>query len=233
MALNRVETIEHSDFILNKKIGSGNSSCVYEGTWKGNLVAVKVSEPFVSLLNEAKIMSNLDSPYIVKFYGMKSAIEKDYLCMEYMVGGSLNNALQNNTILKSQSETILVDASKALQYLHQNDVIHGDIHLNNIFLDASMCHAKIGDFGLTTYKQIGVSCHSTNSKEEDIGSFGTVIEAVSDYFSVTQHDYSTRLKQFGLWCKGIDSNAHLGNKIQQPSTDEIVETLENIIFLSN
>ncbi len=37
----------------------------------------------------------------------------------------------------------------AIQYMHDNKVIHRDLKMGNIFLDANM-EIKIGDFGLAT-----------------------------------------------------------------------------------
>jgi len=42
---------------------------------------------------------------------------------------------------------ILLDVARALLYLHQHDVIHGNVTPGNILLDESL-HPKLSDFGL-------------------------------------------------------------------------------------
>lgn len=43
----------------------------------------------------------------------------------------------------------LIQLISALQYLHQNLVIHRDLKLGNLFIDSEM-RIKVGDFGLAT-----------------------------------------------------------------------------------
>ena len=43
----------------------------------------------------------------------------------------------------------LIQLVGALQYLHQNLVIHRDLKLGNLFIDSEM-RLKVGDFGLAT-----------------------------------------------------------------------------------
>jgi serine/threonine protein kinase len=46
-----------------------------------------------------------------------------------------------------EARYILVQLISACQYMHQTNVIHRDLKLGNLFLDASM-DIKVGDFGL-------------------------------------------------------------------------------------
>lgn len=45
-------------------------------------------------LNEAKIMKNIASPYIVKYFHSFTEKEKFYICMEYCSGGDLSQLLK-------------------------------------------------------------------------------------------------------------------------------------------
>jgi serine/threonine protein kinase len=46
-----------------------------------------------------------------------------------------------------EARVILVQLIAACQYMHQTNVIHRDLKLGNLFLDAQM-NVKVGDFGL-------------------------------------------------------------------------------------
>jgi polo-like kinase 1 len=48
---------------------------------------------------------------------------------------------------EAEARLILVQLIAACQYMHQTNVIHRDLKLGNLFLDAEM-NVKVGDFGL-------------------------------------------------------------------------------------
>lgn len=50
---------------------------------------------------------------------------------------------------ESESAFYMLQLIDALKYMHGLRVIHRDLKLGNLFLDADMC-VKIGDFGLAT-----------------------------------------------------------------------------------
>ena len=58
-----------------------------------------------------------------------------------------------DNIIKPQALKIFGDIICALEYIHGQNVIHRDMKPSNIFLTFpdQMCHAKIGDFGITCF----------------------------------------------------------------------------------
>ena len=79
--------------------------------------------------------------------------EHIYLIQEYLSGDTLQHWLQQHSIIDpSQKITIIssffIDILLGLIYLHQNNIVHRDLNLNNIIIDKSGIHCKIIDFGL-------------------------------------------------------------------------------------
>lgn len=136
----------------------------------------------VSAVNEAKILSNLDHPNVIKFY--TSFMEGDYLyiLMEYAQKGDLYNVSLNFVlyqilinfflqILKEQrskkkyiSEKDLWEYAhqicQGVSYLHANSVIHRDIKCLNIFITEGKT-IKLGDLGVSKISPLGLLGHGT------------------------------------------------------------------------
>ena len=63
---------------------------------------------------------------------------------------SMSNLLKRRKRLSDpEVRYYLLQLIGALQYLHQNLVIHRDLKLGNLFIDSQM-RLKVGDFGLAT-----------------------------------------------------------------------------------
>lgn len=100
-------------------------------------------------LNEIDMLTKLEHENIVKYYD--SCIENDneiLIYMEYMNQGSLRQLMdrfgpfKNEEVLSNYARQIL----SGLNYLHSQNVIHGDIKAANILTD-SKANLKLSDFG--------------------------------------------------------------------------------------
>ena len=77
----------------------------------------------VELVNEAKIICQLDHPNIVKVHGIAPLEEPMLMVMEYVAGGSLPNHLKNNPELTIETLTkYVVDAARGMCYLSTRGV---------------------------------------------------------------------------------------------------------------
>ena len=74
--------------------------------------------------------------------------------MEHMSGGDLQQYLasrQFQPVPIVMARSITHQIGQALRYLHNHNIIHRDIKLENIMLtshNAASCKAKLADFGL-------------------------------------------------------------------------------------
>lgn len=155
---------------------------------------INLSEKKMSMvLSEKIILQKLNNPFIIKLnYHFQDPLSF-YLVLEYVNGGDLYNLLHNNknflgnlTILKYYFNQLII----AIDYLHKNNIIHGDIKLENILLTKSGI-IKLADFGSSIY-----SCNLN----EKIKSFSghTVI-----YLSPEQIIYKTKNFSNDIWALAL------------------------------
>ena len=134
------------DVRVFRLIGSGGSGHVYEGTFKGHRVAVKLlhgggdlcEDAVENLKTEAALLQGLRHPNVVNFLGC--CLDPASLCviLEYAEGGSLHTMLhvegkqpEYGTLLQ-----LAEDVASAMDYCHSLDppVIHRDLKPQNILL---------------------------------------------------------------------------------------------------
>lgn len=105
------------------------------------------------LNREVALMSNLSNEYIVKFHGYTVKEGCVRIVLEYLKGGSVENAYQKGELSLKQKVRILLHTAKGLEYLHEKGIIHRDIKPENILLDKEPNDlefiAKIADFGVS------------------------------------------------------------------------------------
>jgi tRNA A-37 threonylcarbamoyl transferase component Bud32 len=98
-------------------------------------------------LDEIKIMSKISHPFIVQLYDwFKTASNKIVLILEYCDKGSLESLL--STLDKEQIISYMAEIVMAVEYLHNNKVLHRDIKPDNILL-GNDGHIRLADFGLS------------------------------------------------------------------------------------
>ncbi|CAD7964227.1 unnamed protein product [Amoebophrya sp. A25] len=147
-------------YTKGKFIGKGGFARCYEvtNTDTGELFAVKiVSKASIAkpraqakLRSEISIHRSLRHEKVVRFYDYYEDEEHVYIILEYCPNQTLNEFLRKRTsrrMAEPEAMFYIHDLILALKYLHKNRILHRDLKLGNLFLDASM-RIKIGDFGL-------------------------------------------------------------------------------------
>jgi WD40 repeat protein len=141
----------------NEPIGIGAFGAVYKGKWNGYKVACKemigqlTEQALKDFKREAGILANLNSPYIVRFFGICFNKTRQYLVME-LCQESLFDRLQRKPEITWDVRIFFgKKIARGLAYLHEQEILHLDLAARNILLDEKG-HPKITDFGISETK---------------------------------------------------------------------------------
>ena len=143
------------------KLGAGAIAEVYEAhdTALDRTVAIKVftlgtlaypdnmdnlKERFI---REAQVAAQLHHPNIVTTYDIVSTEEVNVLVMELVKGVTLQSVMASKRLSLSEVVQILSQVASALDYAHEQKVVHRDVKPANILV-ASSGQAKVADFGI-------------------------------------------------------------------------------------
>ncbi|XP_031102308.1 LEAF RUST 10 DISEASE-RESISTANCE LOCUS RECEPTOR-LIKE PROTEIN KINASE-like 2.1 [Ipomoea triloba] len=176
------------------KLGQGGYGEVYKGNLHNGIhVAVKVlnstkgnGEEFI---NEVASISRTSHVNVVNLLGFCCHGTKRALVYEFMVNGSLEKYIHENSIHLGWDKLyeIALGIAKGLEYLHKGcntRIVHFDIKPHNILLDQDFC-PKISDFGLAKL------CDNKESTISMFGARGTIgyiaPEVVSRNFGTVSH----------------------------------------------
>ncbi|XP_041836155.1 NUAK family SNF1-like kinase 2 [Melanotaenia boesemani] len=123
----------------------------------GRLVAVKSirkekikdEQDLVHIRREIEIMSSLCHPHIITIYEVFENKDKIVIVMEYASRGDLYDYIcDKRNIAEWEARHFFRQIVSAVHYCHQNGIVHRDLKLENILLDANG-NVKIADFGLS------------------------------------------------------------------------------------
>ncbi|KAE9386441.1 kinase-like protein [Gymnopus androsaceus JB14] len=213
-------TIEKSDIIFQELIGRGFFSNVYKGTWRHRAIAIKVLERSTNretFLAEVAVWKSLNHPNVLRLYGASDPSQDvpRFLISPYMRNGSLPEYLKRlewdgsmisgasmvSEVYGDSSEPdllrFMVEISRAMEYMHSAQVVHGDLKGANVLLDNDL-RCVLADFGHSknisqiSYKNAKhahglrwqspelMAEHSLLTKENDVYAFGiTCVEIVT------------------------------------------------------
>jgi len=184
-----------SDFELLSDSGHNR---VYRALSGGKWVVLKVAKEEegntarnrLLLKREYDIMHAIDCLYVVKTWQLTDVPELGTaIVMEYVAGRTLDRFLQEKPSL-SERRRVADELLEALIFLHERQIVHGDLKPSNILITDSGNHVRLIDFGFADTdayiaKNIGTSPSIADALPEeseqlsiakDIYALGKVLE---------------------------------------------------------
>lgn len=161
-----VVPISKANFEFHHMIGRGGFSKVWKVSRRKDSMLFALKEmakarilakrSVNSVMNERRILSQLRHPFIVNMSCAFVDRENLYLVMDYLDGGDLRFHLARQRIF-SEAETstsppfilefMAACIISALEYIHNNGIIHRDVKPENLIFD-SRGYLKLSDFGI-------------------------------------------------------------------------------------
>src|SRR6266566_8255155 len=158
------------NYRLLRKIGQGAFAEVYLGEhlYLERLAAIKVLHVQMDpkrqeqFLREARTIARLDHPHIVRVLDFGIEDQTPYLVMEYTPAGTLHLQHPKGTRLSfEQIMTYVKQIASALDYAHQQRVVHRDVKPDNLLLNAKD-EIVLSDFGLAVVQRTMDSLSTQN-----------------------------------------------------------------------
>lgn len=237
---------------IEKELGKGAMGTVYLGIDPkiGRQVAIKtlaLSQAFEAseleavksrFFREAETAGKLNHPNIVTIYDAGEEHDLAYIAMELLKGHDLNPYTKPDQLLPFETIIkIMIKVAEALDYAHQQHVIHRDVKPANIMFEPETELVKVTDFGIAritdaSKTKTGMVLGTPNFMSPEQLS-GKKLDGRSDLFSLGTAMY--QLVTGALPFDG-DSMASLMYNISQEAPKDVRElnpsvpiTLANII----
>ncbi|XP_067298711.1 uncharacterized protein [Pseudorasbora parva] len=211
---------EHG-YTIQRELGQGSSGTVYLVTnTDGDPCVVKVIDYRHN--EEVEILRSLKYGYIVTYVDSFKDEDNEqlFVVMEYCAGGDLHKRMQTQKEKKKgifeEKQIIdwLVQICLALQYVHEKNILHGDIKPKNVFLTEDG-YINVGDFGCSktlqradAYAESGVVAELYKSPEV----FQKKYTSKSDIWSLgwVLHD----LCMLDVWSDTVERRSRLDSSIK-------------------
>eukprot|EP00041_Stephanoeca_diplocostata_P024068 m.602569 g.602569 ORF g.602569 m.602569 type:complete len:474 (-) comp22447_c0_seq2:3455-4876(-) len=152
------------DLTRTTRLGSGQFGDVFEGTFKGEKVAIKTLKPIdgqevdtEEFLAEAHLMTQLKHDNLVKLIGVSTQSNPVMMVAEYMAKGNLLDFLRSrgrSSVTPALQLGFTKDINAAMVYLEDKNFVHRDLAARNVLLDQNL-RAKVADFGLAKDSRLG------------------------------------------------------------------------------
>lgn len=236
-----------ADFALLSVIGEGGTSLVYLAQKKSSGCPVALKQIAKADLSSSKqvsrvhaekdILSKMNHPLVVKFYGCFQDLENLYIGLEFMPGGDLYGWLARRVTLNTvETRFYAAEIAAVLFYIHSQGIVYRDLKAENILI-GSTGHIKLTDFGLAkkllpgerTFSLCGtpqcmapeVITKSGHSYEVDWWSFGILLHEM-----ITGHSPFDAPSAYEIYSNIISRQYHPPGDLDQAVSSLLVGLLE-------
>lgn len=153
-----LEYLQIPGYTLGRRLGKGGMASVYSAVQNSTnrLVAIKVLPPAYSanpdlvlrFERESRMLAALTHPNIVQILDRGRSGNISYLVMEYILGWTLKDRLEAEPLGAGEAREILTRTGEAIQYCHDQGLVHRDLKPGNIML-TDHGEVKVTDFGIS------------------------------------------------------------------------------------
>jgi len=151
-------TLDIPGYHIIERIGRGGMGTVYKSRQLSmdRIVALKVlndrysrDEKFIErFIKEARSAGRLSHPNVIHVHDVSEASGVHYFTMEYVDGTTVKSLLKKKGRLEvDKALDIVLQAAKALEYAHENAIVHRDIKPDNLMLTSDGV-VKLADLGI-------------------------------------------------------------------------------------
>lgn len=189
-------------FRVLEEAGHGGMGIVYKAMdpENGRFVAIKracpdragTENPHARFLEEAERMGQFDHPNIPKVLERGGSTREPYFTMEYLGGGRLDRRFSGKQGGTEEVLTAIYKLALAVQHVHENGWLHGDVKPANILTDDSG-EPYLTDFGIARRLD---GAKTADSEHEPEGT--PLYMAPEQILSPTEADHRADIYALGL-----------------------------------
>lgn len=152
----RIEEQPFENYLLLEEIGRGGMGIVFRARQKGlgRIVAIKVLKSLdpreserLRFQREAESIASIQHPNIVQVFEIGLEPGREFLSMEFVNGGTLEDQIGRRVWTNHEIATLLQIVANAMHVAHQRGIVHRDLKPANVLLTTDGV-PKIVDFGL-------------------------------------------------------------------------------------